>query len=760
MERQIVTKVSKTPTLNDSIQRRATGPSSPGHRLTGLQRSIGNQAAQRLINSRYIQAKLQISTPGDPYELEADRVADTIMRMPDPRASSGVNISNRTSISRLNQKCTECEDEEMQRKPSEEEEGEEKEESLQPSATDSSRAEGAPFIVHDVLRSSGQPLDASTRAFMEPRFGRDFSDVRVHADAKAAESAQAVNALAYTVGRDIVFGQGQYRPSLTNGRQLIGHELTHVVQQQAVSRPTKADRLVLDDPHSAHEIEAQRIGANVITGGTASTATSSIKAHTGFSARISRADPAAVAMVMTLGQTPRTGLQFWPTNVTDTRVGPVSVQGGLMSGGASQLNVIIGQNLTLRTLAHQLLPLWTTATPFTPIGAGAPLPLDIITAEELARGLLVYNQTYLPVPAMTNWRAGFRFPLPIEIDEVTGVATLHPLLIRGLAGVFDPAWLPLLDSRAAATVAPPAATVRADVTAFLAAEPTTLARGLHLGARALTNAVAELPFIRETFLQLGPASFDVALALMDNIVNRQVSLLAGQRDGAAILAEIRGALAAAPAVLTAEQQASLNRANLMLGLVVGVVPVAPPVAARNRPEKTVTIDTVKLDGSTHNPATDVAVANGILSQCNVRLAHVIDATATNAETTTWLGGNTDLQTVSSCGSSTAEERNLFSGATARFGLAARLRAFYPATLSGQAGTGYSVPAFCATGTAAALRRMIVLTNPTTREDLAHEVGHVLLNSGAHPASNLMSATAPRAVVRLTDPQCTTIYNNA
>src|ERR1041385_5790965 len=67
----------------------------------------------------------------------------------------------------------------------------------------------APPIVHEVLRSPGQPLDASTRAFMEPRFGRDFGDVRVHTDGKAAESARAVNARAYTVGNNVVFGAGQ-----------------------------------------------------------------------------------------------------------------------------------------------------------------------------------------------------------------------------------------------------------------------------------------------------------------------------------------------------------------------------------------------------------------------------------------------------------------------------------------------------------------------------------------------------------------------
>ena len=90
-----------------------------------------------------------------------------------------------------------------------------------------------PLVVHDVLRSPGQPLDAETRAYMEPRFGHDFSRVRVHADAKAAESAQAVNAQAYTVGRDIVFGTDAYSPSTYAGRQLVAHEMAHVVQQSA-----------------------------------------------------------------------------------------------------------------------------------------------------------------------------------------------------------------------------------------------------------------------------------------------------------------------------------------------------------------------------------------------------------------------------------------------------------------------------------------------------------------------------------------------
>ena len=89
-----------------------------------------------------------------------------------------------------------------------------------------------PPIVHDVLRAPGQPVDEGTRTFMESRFGHDFSRVRVHTDGKAPESARAVNALAYTVGRDVVFGAGQYAPGTTAGRRLMAHELSHVVQQR------------------------------------------------------------------------------------------------------------------------------------------------------------------------------------------------------------------------------------------------------------------------------------------------------------------------------------------------------------------------------------------------------------------------------------------------------------------------------------------------------------------------------------------------
>lgn len=129
--------------------------------------------------------------------------------------------------------------------------------SLQRRGTDRTEPVAAPPIVHEVLRSPGQPLDSNARNFMEPRFGRDFSRVRVHTDAKAAQSSLAVNALAYTVGNNIVFGSNAYAPGSSGGLKLLAHELTHVVQQSAT--PSPPDTLTIGDPHDTYEREADAV---------------------------------------------------------------------------------------------------------------------------------------------------------------------------------------------------------------------------------------------------------------------------------------------------------------------------------------------------------------------------------------------------------------------------------------------------------------------------------------------------------------------
>lgn len=134
-----------------------------------------------------------------------------------------------------------------------------KKQALQRKASNRSQSSEVPPIVHEVLRTPGQSLDSATRSFMEPRFGHDFSGVRVHTDDKAAESARAVDGLAYSVGRDVVFGAGQYAPGAPAGRKLLTHELAHVVQQGAVRWSGGALRIGAAD--SPHEQEADRVSA-------------------------------------------------------------------------------------------------------------------------------------------------------------------------------------------------------------------------------------------------------------------------------------------------------------------------------------------------------------------------------------------------------------------------------------------------------------------------------------------------------------------
>lgn len=139
---------------------------------------------------------LRIGGPHDEHEQEADRVAERVMQAADA---------------------------DVQRLPAGP--------IIQPVSASEGNGASAPPIVHEALSSQGQALDSTTRDFFEPRFHQDFSDVRVHVDTVAAESARAVSATAFTVGRDVVFDSGKYQPHSTAGRELLAHELTHVVQQ-------------------------------------------------------------------------------------------------------------------------------------------------------------------------------------------------------------------------------------------------------------------------------------------------------------------------------------------------------------------------------------------------------------------------------------------------------------------------------------------------------------------------------------------------
>ena len=120
--------------------------------------------------------------------------------------------------------------------------------------------------VNQILRSSGQPMDAPVREFMESRFQQDFSGVRVHTGAQAAESAQALRARAYTVGNHIVFGQGEYAPSQDSGKRVLAHELTHTLQQSPASSGTGMADLKISHPSDVFEQEAEQVAERVMQG--------------------------------------------------------------------------------------------------------------------------------------------------------------------------------------------------------------------------------------------------------------------------------------------------------------------------------------------------------------------------------------------------------------------------------------------------------------------------------------------------------------
>jgi Domain of unknown function (DUF4157) len=196
-----------------------------------LHQPIGSQAVQRLIDSNTafdfariaIQPKMKISQPTDSYEEEADRLADQVMTM----SISSPATSPRRNGESANNKCSGCnmkDEEEKDNMPSM---------SREVSRVSSGKiTDGVTNKINNIRSSRGSWLDADTKELMESRFGIDFSNVRIHTDARAAESAEAINALAYTVGQNIVFGKRQYAPSTKVGKRLLAHELVHTVQQR------------------------------------------------------------------------------------------------------------------------------------------------------------------------------------------------------------------------------------------------------------------------------------------------------------------------------------------------------------------------------------------------------------------------------------------------------------------------------------------------------------------------------------------------
>ncbi|MGY6275064.1 eCIS core domain-containing protein [Methylomonas sp. MgM2] len=198
----------------------------------------------RSNTSFLIQAKLKIGQPNDRFEQEADRIADQVMRMPAPDPAfndTELHAKNRpiSSNGSIQRTCSACANEYKTVK-------DEEEELIQAKSMGDTTPEVTPEISSGIqsLQGGGQPLSRSERSFFEPRFGADFSSVRVHHDSQAVNLARSVNARAFTHGNHVIFGGGEYGSDSVDGRKLLAHELVHVVQQNGGRGYYSADKTI------------------------------------------------------------------------------------------------------------------------------------------------------------------------------------------------------------------------------------------------------------------------------------------------------------------------------------------------------------------------------------------------------------------------------------------------------------------------------------------------------------------------------------
>ncbi len=206
--------------------------------LLTLQKTAGNQAVTRLLAQRGrsgnspaqrsnnpVQPKLTVGPAGDKYEQEADQVAAQVMRSPEPSAEAPNDDESEPKAPNEPLQRTPI----VQRQP--------QSDGFDPGSDFQGRLESK--------TGSGRALPAETRSFMEPRFGTDFNNVRVHTDSEAVQLNRDISAQAFTHGSDVFFGAGKYDPGSEGGKQLLAHELTHVVQQSSgVMRKPTIQRLM------------------------------------------------------------------------------------------------------------------------------------------------------------------------------------------------------------------------------------------------------------------------------------------------------------------------------------------------------------------------------------------------------------------------------------------------------------------------------------------------------------------------------------
>ncbi len=451
---------------------------SPADHILFLQRTVGNQAVQRLFTTGTIQPKIRIGQPNDIYEQEADRVADEVMRMPENTAISHqhsafskLNESVQTKplkitplIQRQMDEEEETEQETVQTKPlinhigssgiqRQTEEGEKEEDeavqtkqasgykppitgNMQDASFISTTTKNDTIGTHLNLSSriqftgdSGENLSHETRGFFESRFGCDFNKVRLHNGSDSALAAQSINAKAFTLRNDIVFGTGQYNLESYQGKKLLAHELTHVLQQEGGDSGFQVGR--------TPEAQIQRdVAAEELISSHTSWGNLDEEGLGGYLLRLVRRDPTQSSFVQevlnTLGSTDRDDVSFgFASQATDndllrlarSAVGRALLErlydeltsGSIWANEQEQANRILvarGQTRPVEEAAEQLLSGRVLTFPFRLPGVTV-LNDAPISARRIGGGRIRVSMPYR-VAGMSMFREETR-TLPTEV---------------------------------------------------------------------------------------------------------------------------------------------------------------------------------------------------------------------------------------------------------------------------------------------------------------------------------------------------------
>lgn len=263
IEKSILKRNESDDRETQHLRHKKTGHNSPKKSFPDsvqqLQREIGNKSVRSIMRQEMVQTKLEVGEPDSEYEKEADRVADEVMKMPDPTISRQAvdDLEEEEETEQIQTKPISAQITHIQRTPEipEQEDEEEPIENVQTKSKTNNAPVLSPSLSAEItsLKGGGAPLSREEKAFFEPRFGTDFSDVRIQTGSKAAQTAESLNARAFTMGNTIAFSRDQYSPRTLDGKKLLAHELTHVVQQVGVANR----KMNLDDPGGVDKPKVQ-----------------------------------------------------------------------------------------------------------------------------------------------------------------------------------------------------------------------------------------------------------------------------------------------------------------------------------------------------------------------------------------------------------------------------------------------------------------------------------------------------------------------